>query len=140
MKASLQPKPMYCSRDYYYSSRQQLRFSNVLHRSLKKANITPSLWEDLVQDCTQWRNAIRKGVDIAEKVHKEATEEGHKKHHNKAPALAALLGLTCQVCRKQCLSKLVCTAIPEDTVQTLLGERNDHYLVVKGTIIMLWDG
>ena len=51
-----------------------LRFKDVVHKSLKKANITPLSWEDLAQDCTQWRNAIRKGVDIAEKGLKKATE------------------------------------------------------------------
>ena len=34
MKASLQPKPMYCSRDYYYSSRE--KFNKFLKASIRK--------------------------------------------------------------------------------------------------------
>lgn len=85
---------------------QRLRYKDVLHRSLKKADIAPSTWEDLAQDRSQWRDAIRKGVDAAENKLNEATEERHRKRHNRASAPAAPPGLTCQVCGKQCLSRI----------------------------------
>ena len=75
---------------------QQLWYKDILHRSLRKANIAPSTWEDLVQDHIQWRNTVRKGVEAVEKGVKEASEEKHRKHHNRTPAIAAPPGLTCK--------------------------------------------
>ena len=40
----------------------------------QESDLAPSSWEDLAQDCTQWRNTIGKGVDVAKKGLKEATE------------------------------------------------------------------
>ena len=70
-------------------------------------------------------------MDIDEKEFNEATEERHRKCHNKAPALAAP---TKYVASRAC-QRSICTSTPECTLQTLLSERNCHHLM--GWIAMI---
>ena len=80
MKASLQPKPMYCSRDYYYSSRfnqqyekptpKKLQFATINTRSIKPKEdiilktlneykidllVTTETWLKDTEDDQQWQ-------------------------------------------------------------------------------------
>ena len=49
MKACLQPKPMYCSRDYYYSSKRKLSFDKQ-HETLDNEKEEDSFIETSIFD------------------------------------------------------------------------------------------
>ena len=57
MKASIQPKPMYCSRDYYYSSRfnQQYEKPTPINVHVKDQNLTEREAIQLVKEFTAER-------------------------------------------------------------------------------------
>ena len=75
MKASLQPKPMYCSRDYYYSSRFNQQYEKP----------TPTISGVLVEhrpDCQEIRSfseavckATRGFLDLTLKCHDSSPAE-----------------------------------------------------------------
>ena len=84
---------------------QQLWYKDTLHRSLAKANIAPSTWEDLAQDHTVEECHQKRCRSCWERL-KEASEEKHRKWCNRPPAIVAPPGLTCQVYDKQCQSRI----------------------------------
>ena len=107
---------------------QWIWYKDTLHRSLKKANIAPSTWEDLAQDCIWYGNSIRKGIEAAEKGLKEASEEKHRKHHNRTPAIGTPTGLICKVCGKQCWSRISLYSHSKMHCSNPV-ERNHHHLM-----------
>ena len=74
-----------------------------------------------------WGTPSGKGVEAAEKVLKEASEEKHRKHNNRTLPLLPYLASPAKYVASSASQWLVYTATLKCTVQTLL-ERNHHHL------------
>ena len=107
---------------------QQLQYKDTVHMSDTKANIGPSIWEDLAWDCIQWRNSIKKRVEAAEKGLKETSGESTESTTIELLPLLPHLASPVKYVASNASQGSVYTATPKCTVQTLI-EKNHHHLM-----------
>ena len=90
------------------AGRQALRFKDVCKRDLKLADIDPGSWEQIADDRSAWRSAVRKGVRTGEDKRNRLLEDKRQcwKEHQESLDSSQPSTFRCTTCDRDCHSRI----------------------------------
>ena len=90
------------------TGRQALHFKDVCKRDLKLADIDPGTWEQIADDRSAWRTAVRKGVRTGEDKLNRLLEDKRQRGKERQESLDSnqLSTFRCTTCDTDCHSRI----------------------------------
>ena len=93
---------------HHPAGRPALRFKDVCKRDLKLADIGPGTWEQIADDRSAWRSAVRKGVRTGENKRNRLLEDKRQRRKERQESLDCNQPSTfcCITCDRDCHSRI----------------------------------
>ena len=110
---------------HHPAGRPALRFKDVCKRDLKLADIDPGSWEQIADDCSTWRTAVRKGVRTGEDKQNGLLEDKGQGRKERQESLDSnqLSTFRCTTCDRDCHSRIGLDSHADDQIHGAF-----HYL------------